>query len=198
MLKHCFKQCSSMQKSLPPVRWCARPYGEHEQIMRGRHTEVGVVTGPILERKISRWPGLSVSAGSPWRPTKRPRDAQIYSCLIIPLRPAIRDRLMLRRSKRAIRMLVGHRRREIRLTSRVTVSCLMSRVTVPSQEFAHPVGLRGTASDQFALDDFFVRSDHSITRELTLARECRADCKRHGPQCMCLGIVPTPSAAGRS
>src|SRR2546430_4370341 len=26
------------------------------------------------------------------------------------------------------------------------------------------VGLRGTASDQFALDNFFVRSDHSITR----------------------------------
>jgi len=27
------------------------------------------------------------------------------------------------------------------------------------------VGLRGTASDPFALDDFFVRSDHSITRD---------------------------------
>lgn len=33
------------------------------------------------------------------------------------------------------------------------------------------VGLRGTASDQFALDDFFVRADHSITREFE--RECR-------------------------
>jgi alkylation response protein AidB-like acyl-CoA dehydrogenase len=33
------------------------------------------------------------------------------------------------------------------------------------------VGLRGTASDQFALDDFFVRADHSITREFD--RECR-------------------------
>jgi len=33
------------------------------------------------------------------------------------------------------------------------------------------VGLRGTASDQFALQDFFVRSDHSITREFD--RECR-------------------------
>src|ERR1700704_2365222 len=33
------------------------------------------------------------------------------------------------------------------------------------------VGLRGTASDQFALGDFFVRSDHSITREFD--RECR-------------------------
>ena len=37
------------------------------------------------------------------------------------------------------------------------------------------VGLRGTASDQFALNDFFVRSDHSITREFD--RECR----EHGP-----------------
>jgi indole-3-acetate monooxygenase len=37
------------------------------------------------------------------------------------------------------------------------------------------VGLRGTASDQFALKDFFVRSDHSITREFE--RECR----EHGP-----------------
>jgi len=33
------------------------------------------------------------------------------------------------------------------------------------------VGLRGTASDQFALDDFFVRADHSITRDFEL--ECR-------------------------
>ena len=33
------------------------------------------------------------------------------------------------------------------------------------------VGLRGTASDQFALKDLFVRSDHSITREFD--RECR-------------------------
>jgi alkylation response protein AidB-like acyl-CoA dehydrogenase len=33
------------------------------------------------------------------------------------------------------------------------------------------VGLRGTASDQFALHDFFVRADHSITREFD--RECR-------------------------
>ena len=33
------------------------------------------------------------------------------------------------------------------------------------------VGLRGTASDQFALNDFFVRADHSITREFE--RECR-------------------------
>jgi len=33
------------------------------------------------------------------------------------------------------------------------------------------VGLRGTASDQFALDGFFVRADHSITREFD--RECR-------------------------
>ena len=33
------------------------------------------------------------------------------------------------------------------------------------------VGLRGTASDQFALNDFFVRADHSITREFD--KECR-------------------------
>jgi alkylation response protein AidB-like acyl-CoA dehydrogenase len=33
------------------------------------------------------------------------------------------------------------------------------------------VGLRGTASDQFSLDDAFVRSDHSITRDFE--RECR-------------------------
>ena len=33
------------------------------------------------------------------------------------------------------------------------------------------VGLRGTASDQFELNDFFVRSDHSITRQFD--RECR-------------------------
>jgi indole-3-acetate monooxygenase len=33
------------------------------------------------------------------------------------------------------------------------------------------VGLRGTASDQFALNDAFVRADHSITREFD--KECR-------------------------
>src|SRR6201998_4034339 len=33
------------------------------------------------------------------------------------------------------------------------------------------VGLRGTASDQFALKNFFVRTDHSLTREFD--RECR-------------------------
>ena len=33
------------------------------------------------------------------------------------------------------------------------------------------VGLRGTASDQFALTDFFVRADHSITRDFE--KECR-------------------------
>lgn len=33
------------------------------------------------------------------------------------------------------------------------------------------VGLRGTASDQFALKHFFVRADHSITRQFE--RECR-------------------------
>ena len=35
----------------------------------------------------------------------------------------------------------------------------------------HTVGLRATASDQFALNDFFVRTDHSITREFD--KECR-------------------------
>ena len=47
---------------------------------------------------------------------------------------------------------------------------------VPAEDVAwtdiwNTVGLRGTASDQFALNDFFVRSDHSITREFD--RECR-------------------------
>jgi alkylation response protein AidB-like acyl-CoA dehydrogenase len=37
------------------------------------------------------------------------------------------------------------------------------------------VGLRGTASDQFALKDFFVRADHSITREFEL------ECRENGP-----------------
>jgi alkylation response protein AidB-like acyl-CoA dehydrogenase len=37
------------------------------------------------------------------------------------------------------------------------------------------VGLRGTASDQFALTDFFVRADHSITREFEF------ECRESGP-----------------
>jgi len=37
------------------------------------------------------------------------------------------------------------------------------------------VGLRGTASDQFALNDHFVRHDHTITREF------RKECREPGP-----------------
>jgi indole-3-acetate monooxygenase len=37
------------------------------------------------------------------------------------------------------------------------------------------VGLRGTGSDQFSLNDFFVRSDHSITREFD------QECRENGP-----------------
>jgi alkylation response protein AidB-like acyl-CoA dehydrogenase len=47
---------------------------------------------------------------------------------------------------------------------------------VPASEVAwtdiwNVVGLRGTASDQFALTDHFVRADHSMTREFE--KECR-------------------------
>lgn len=47
---------------------------------------------------------------------------------------------------------------------------------VPSRDVAwtdiwNTVGLRGTASDQFALTDYFVRADHSITRDFE--KECR-------------------------
>jgi len=50
---------------------------------------------------------------------------------------------------------------------------------VPSSEVQwtdiwHVVGLRGTASDQFAVTDHFVRGDHTITRDFAEpARECR-------------------------
>ena len=42
------------------------------------------------------------------------------------------------------------------------------------------VGLRGTASDQFALNDHFVRADHSITRDV-ITREGEAECREAGP-----------------
>lgn len=61
------------------------------------------------------------------------------------------------------------------------------------------VGLRGTASDQFALNDFFVRSDHSIIREFD--RECR----EHGPlyrmsnhTCYQVGFAGVASGIARS
>ena len=41
------------------------------------------------------------------------------------------------------------------------------------------VGLRGTASDQFALNDHFVRADHSITRDV-ITREGEAECREAG------------------
>jgi len=42
------------------------------------------------------------------------------------------------------------------------------------------VGLRGTASDQFALNDHFVRADHSITRDV-ITREGESECREAGP-----------------
>jgi alkylation response protein AidB-like acyl-CoA dehydrogenase len=42
------------------------------------------------------------------------------------------------------------------------------------------VGLRGTASDQFALSDHFVRADHSITRDV-ITRESEKECREPGP-----------------
>ena len=42
------------------------------------------------------------------------------------------------------------------------------------------VGLRGTASDQFALTDHFVRADHSITRDV-ITRESANECREGGP-----------------
>jgi alkylation response protein AidB-like acyl-CoA dehydrogenase len=42
------------------------------------------------------------------------------------------------------------------------------------------VGLRGTASDQFALTDHFVRADHSITRDV-ITRESVKECRERGP-----------------
>src|SRR5690242_13944558 len=52
---------------------------------------------------------------------------------------------------------------------------LVSSKDVEWTDIWNTVGLHGTASDQFALNDFFVRSDHSIIREFE--RECR----EHGP-----------------
>ncbi|MGH8431865.1 MAG: acyl-CoA dehydrogenase family protein, partial [Solimonas sp.] len=42
------------------------------------------------------------------------------------------------------------------------------------------VGLRGTASDQFALTDHFVPASHSITRDV-ITREGEAECRESGP-----------------
>jgi alkylation response protein AidB-like acyl-CoA dehydrogenase len=42
------------------------------------------------------------------------------------------------------------------------------------------VGLRGTASDQFALTDHFVRGDHTSTRDV-ITRESAKECREPGP-----------------
>jgi hypothetical protein len=57
MLKHCFKQCSSMRTACR-VRVVRTTYGEHEQIMRDHRCRLlGLVTGRILDSKICRWLG---------------------------------------------------------------------------------------------------------------------------------------------
>ena len=48
---------------------------------------------------------------------------------------------------------------------------LVKSTDVEWTDIWHTVGLRATASDQFALNDFFVATDHSITREFD--KECR-------------------------
>ena len=56
---------------------------------------------------------------------------------------------------------------------------------VPSSEVEwtdiwNVVGLRGTASDQFALTDHFVPAGHSITRDV-ITRESAKECRESGP-----------------
>jgi alkylation response protein AidB-like acyl-CoA dehydrogenase len=56
---------------------------------------------------------------------------------------------------------------------------------VKSEEVAwtdiwNTVGLRGTASDQFALTDHFVPASHSITRDV-ITRESANECREPGP-----------------
>jgi hypothetical protein len=115
-----------------PVRVVRTTYGEHEQIMRGRRRRsLGAVTGPI---KICRWPGLSGSAGLPWR---QQNDLETLKSILVSssrLVSLFETASYFRRSKGAIRMLFGHRRRETRLMSRVTVSC--NRFIVPRQDGA--------------------------------------------------------------
>jgi hypothetical protein len=118
MLKHA--------EELPPVRVV------RTQIMRGRRRRsLGAVTGPI---KICRWPGLSGSAGLPWR---QQNDLETLKSILVSssrLVSLFETASYFRRSKGAIRMLFGHRRRETRLMSRVTVSC--NRFIVPRQDGA--------------------------------------------------------------
>jgi alkylation response protein AidB-like acyl-CoA dehydrogenase len=79
---------------------------------------------------------------------------------------------------------------------------------VPAQDVTwtdiwNTVGLRGTASDQFSLDDHFVRSDHSITREFV--REFEKERRETGPlyrmsstQCFQLGFAGVACGVARS
>ncbi|MCA6110709.1 acyl-CoA dehydrogenase family protein [Bradyrhizobium cenepequi] len=57
--------------------------------------------------------------------------------------------------------------------SQIERTMLVRTEDVEWTDIWNTVGLRGTASDQFTLNDFFVRADHSITREFD--RERRED-----------------------
>jgi alkylation response protein AidB-like acyl-CoA dehydrogenase len=60
------------------------------------------------------------------------------------------------------------------------------------------VGLRGTASDQFALNDFFVRADHSITREFERERRESGPLYRMGAgTCYQVGFAGVACGIGR-
>jgi alkylation response protein AidB-like acyl-CoA dehydrogenase len=57
---------------------------------------------------------------------------------------------------------------------------LVPSSTVKWTDIWNVVGLRGTASDQFALTDHFVPADHSITRDV-ITREFAHECRESGP-----------------
>jgi alkylation response protein AidB-like acyl-CoA dehydrogenase len=60
------------------------------------------------------------------------------------------------------------------------------------------VGLRGTASDQFALNDYFVRADHSITREFERERRESGPLYRMGAgTCYQVGFAGVACGIGR-
>jgi alkylation response protein AidB-like acyl-CoA dehydrogenase len=80
---------------------------------------------------------------------------------------------------------------------------LVPATVVTWTDIWNTMGLRGTASDQFSLDDHFVRSDHSITREFV--REFERERRENGPlyrmsstQCFQIGFAGVACGIART
>jgi hypothetical protein len=128
LLKHCFRQCSSTASSsaqacrrLTVCGWCARPMASMSRSCATTAADVGgwSPTESLIAKSVA---GLGPPGREDCRGVRRNDRKTLKSILVSSSRlvSLFETASYFRRSKGAIRMLFGHRRREIRLMSQVS------------------------------------------------------------------------------